>query len=63
MITIIAIILTWYVTKLYYTNIPNIDIFKSEDTDIHKATCFKCGRTSMIYDDHMRTPFYCVTCK
>jgi hypothetical protein len=63
MITLISIALTWYATKLYYTHIPNIDIFHSEGTDIQKAICFKCGRPSMIHEDHMRTPFYCETCK
>jgi hypothetical protein len=60
MITILAILITWYVTKLYYTREFG---FQIEQSDLVKATCFKCARTGYVAQDQLRVPYYCVSCK
>lgn len=60
MITILAIAITWYLTKLYYTRSFTLDI---EQSDLIKATCSKCARSGYISADNLRAPYYCVSCK
>ena len=60
MITILAILITWYATKLYYTRSFRFDI---EQSDLIKATCHKCARSGYISPDHIRVPYYCISCK
>ena len=60
MITILAIAITWYLTKIYYTKSFTFDI---EQSNLIKATCFKCARSGYIAQDNLRVPYYCVSCK
>ena len=60
MITILAILITWYITKYYYTRSFTLDI---EESDLIKATCSKCARSGYISQDNLRAPYYCVSCK
>jgi len=60
MITILAILITWYVTKLYYTRSFTFDI---EQSDLIKATCYKCARSVYIAPENLRAPYYCISCK
>jgi hypothetical protein len=60
MITILAIAITWYITKLYYTRSFTFDI---EQSDLIKVTCAKCAQSVYTHPDHLRAPYYCVSCK
>ena len=62
MIELLLIAITWYITKVYYTKDPKVNIPKRE-TDLMDALCSKCAQTIVIRKENMRTPFYCVLCK
>jgi hypothetical protein len=62
MLELSLIALTWYITKLYYTRDPKVNIPKRE-TDLMDALCSKCAQTIVIHKDNMRNPFYCMLCK
>lgn len=59
---LLAILITWYVTKLFYTRDIQINIPKKK-TDLMGAICFKCARSEHIYKRNMRAPYYCMSCK
>ena len=61
MTTLLAIAITWYLTKIYYTRSISIKPEHIENGLI-KATCVKCARVSIISEKNMRTPFYCLVC-
>lgn len=63
MITLIAIILTWYGTKLYYTRNPFINLPELNDHGLITAKCSRCSQHIVIREEDMRTPFYCMVCK
>ena len=58
---LITILLTWYITKLYYTGRIFLDIHPHRDEI--KVVCVKCSRHSWIDKDHLRSPYYCNDCK
>ena len=60
MITILAILITWYITKIYYTRSFSLDI---EQSDLIRAVCSKCARSGYISQDNLRVPYYCISCK
>ena len=63
MITIAAILITWYLTKVYYTKSLRLRI-EGVDTDkLIKARCSKCSENVFTVSDNLRTPFYCSMCK
>ena len=62
MIELLLIAITWYITKLFYTRDPEINIPKKE-TDIIRATCFRCSRSEYIAKQNLRVPSYCMSCK
>jgi len=65
MITLLAIIVTWYLSKVFYTRKLSIDI----DFDnlakrgLCELKCYKCARTYVVKEEHRRNPFYCLACK
>jgi formamidopyrimidine-DNA glycosylase len=63
MIIIISIILTWYITKLYYTRDPLIHMSELDQYGLMTAKCAKCSQHIVISQEHMRSPFYCMACK
>jgi len=63
MITILAIAITWYLTKLYYTKEFKVSIYDLEKHDLIQAKCSKCSQTIVTHTDNLRTPFYCLACK
>jgi len=63
MITILAIAITWYATKIFYTRDARIKWVDFEDPNVVKATCHKCARTGYISPDNLRVPYYCMSCK
>ena len=60
MTTILLILITWYVTKYYYTKSFTFDIAQS---NLIKVTCSKCARTNYISPENLRAPHYCMICK
>jgi ribosomal protein L37AE/L43A len=63
MITILAILITWYATKVYYTKTLRVSIYDLEQHNLMQATCIKCAQTTVINMDDMRNPYYCLNCK
>ncbi len=63
MITIAAILITWYLTKVYYTKSLRLKI-EGVDTDkLIRARCSKCSENVFTVSDNLRTPYYCSMCK
>ena len=63
MITLLAILLTWYLTKVYYTRSLRVAIDGVDNDKLIKARCSKCSRTIFTVSENLRTPFYCSMCK
>ena len=63
MITLFAILLTWYATKVYYTRSLNVEIDNLKKHDLTEARCSKCSQDTITHEDNLRTPFYCQVCK
>jgi len=63
MITLLLIITTWYLTKLFYTKTLRIELPQLGDPNIIHAICSKCARGTVTHMDNMRSPFYCNSCK
>jgi len=63
MITLSAMLLTWYVTKVYYTRTLRVVIDDLEKRGLAEATCSKCSKSVILKEEHLRTPFFCVSCK
>ncbi|NDB84043.1 MAG: hypothetical protein EB127_15205 [Alphaproteobacteria bacterium] len=61
MITLVGIISTWYLTKLYYTKSFSVKTEHIEN-GLVRVTCIKCSRVLIISENNMRTPFYCTMC-
>ena len=63
MMALSLVLITWYITKLYYTRDARIHI-KHENTEgLIGAKCVKCAQYILIGQEHMRSPFYCIRCK
>jgi hypothetical protein len=62
MITILLIAITWYLTKLYYTRDPLINM-PEDDSEMITSICAKCARSEYIHRDNLRVPYYCMSCK
>jgi len=60
---ILLIIITWYVTKIYYTRDLKVSIYDLEKHDLVGAKCFKCAQNIVTHVDNVRSPFYCMVCK
>lgn len=63
MITLILIITTWYLTKLYYTKSLTIQSPELNEHGMMSAQCSRCSQYIIISQDEMRTPYYCLVCK
>ena len=63
MITVLAVLLTWYLTKLYYTKSPILKTSKFDNKDLIHAKCSKCSSLTRTNKDNLRIPFYCSICK
>jgi len=62
MIEILLIAITWYITKIYYTKDPLINM-PEDDSEIVRSICAGCARTEYIHRDNLRVPYYCMSCK
>jgi predicted Zn-ribbon and HTH transcriptional regulator len=63
MITIAAILITCYLTKVYYTRSAIFKTSKFDDKDLIHAKCSKCSAVTRTNKDNLRIPFYCSMCK
>jgi len=63
MITILAILIAWYTTKLFYTRDPFINMPELDDHGLMTAKCHRCSQFIVISQEDMRNPFYCMACK
>ncbi len=63
MITLLAILLTWYLTKVYYTRSLRLNVEGVDNDKLVRARCSKCARNTFIVKDNLRTPFYCSMCR
>ena len=63
MITLLAILLTWYLTKVYYTRSLRLNVEGVDNDKLVRARCSKCTRDTFIVKDNLRTPFYCSMCR
>ena len=61
--TIIAMLVTWYATKVYYTGSTVFKLSKFNSKDLIHAKCSKCSRVVTTNKDNLRVPFYCSSCK
>jgi len=61
MITIIAIALTWYATKVYYTKQFIIEVAEKDPTMSH-IQCSGCSQIIYTNKENFRVPYYCMTC-
>lgn len=57
--TLILLIILWYITKLYYTHSFKINIAKSDLIDLR---CANCGRPIYRSIEHIRAINYCTDC-
>jgi hypothetical protein len=62
-ITIAAILITWYLTKVYYTKSLRLRIEGVDADKLIKVKCSKCARSVFTVSENLRTPFYCSMCK
>jgi len=63
MITIAAILITWYLTKVYYTKSTIFKTSKFDNKDLIHAKCAKCSAVVTTNKDNLRIPFYCSLCR
>jgi hypothetical protein len=63
MITLLAIIITWYLSKVFYTKKFSIDFNNLAERGLRELKCYKCARTHVVKEEHARNPFYCAGCK
>jgi hypothetical protein len=63
MITLSAVLLTWYATKVYYTRTLRVTIDDIKKRGLAEAMCSKCAKSAILKEEHLRTPFFCVSCK
>lgn len=56
-------LLTWYGTKVFYTQDPLIHMPELDDHGLMTAKCYKCSQHLVISQENMRNPFYCEVCK
>ncbi len=63
MITLFAILITWYLTKVYYTRSPSLKLNKFDTSGLVHAKCSKCSQIIAINEENLRVPFYCSACR
>ena len=63
MTTFLAILVTWYLTKVFYTKKLSIDYDNLAKRGLCLLQCSKCARKHVIKEENRRTPFYCTGCK
>ena len=59
---ILALAITWYATKVYYTKSLKLSM-PASDPNLVQIQCHKCAQTVVTHKDNLRAPFYCLVCK
>jgi len=59
-VTIFLLVLTWYLTKVYYSGKMSLDLHP--DTDGVQQICYSCGKRCFVDKENARNPFYCTNC-
>lgn len=59
MITILAIAITWYATKIYYTHSFGIKLVNS---GLYELRCASCSKLIFRSPENIRTSNYCTNC-
>lgn len=59
---LMAILFTWYTTKLYYTGKFKLDFYDDLNDNV-KVVCASCSRYYWVNRENRRSPDYCPTCK
>ena len=66
-ITLLAVLLTWYVTKVHYTRSlrikANVKISNFDTNELIYEKCSRCSLDTATTEDNLRAPFYCSTCR
>ena len=60
---IIAALVTWYATKVYYTRSLRVEIDGIDNDKLTRARCSKCSRITFVGIENLRTPLYCSMCR
>ena len=65
MFTLFAILVTWYLTKIYYTRSArvNMNSLGGLGLGLVRVQCSKCSQTVVTSNENLRVPFYCSACK
>lgn len=63
MTTLISILLTWYLTKIYYTRALGLKVDSLKERGLVEVRCSKCSQVIVTKEENLRTPFYCSVCK
>lgn len=63
MTTLLAILITWYLTKVFYTKKLSIDYINLAERGLRELKCYKCAKTHIVKEENARNPFYCTGCK
>jgi formamidopyrimidine-DNA glycosylase len=63
MIILLAMLITWYATKVYYTKKLKIHVDGLFEHGLVQAKCSRCSQHVIISEDNLRNPYYCVACK
>ena len=63
MITLLAVLLTWYLTKVYYTRSLRLNVDGVDNDKLIRVKCSKCAQSTFTVSENLRTPFYCSMCK
>jgi formylmethanofuran dehydrogenase subunit E len=62
MITILYILITWYLAKVYYTKTFTVQMPTKEEGPMVHVRCAKCSQTIYTHRDNLRAPYYCLAC-
>jgi len=60
---IFAALVTWYLTKIYYTRTLSLKVNNFEAEGLVYEKCSKCAMISVAHKDNLRSPFYCQSCR
>jgi len=61
MLTILLILITWYATKVYYTQTFKLSMPTVDPNMVH-IRCASCSQIIYTNRDNLRAPYYCIAC-
>jgi hypothetical protein len=57
---IVMMIITWYLTKIYYTHRFTVEFNDKVESG---QICFHCGKKEYPEEGNKRSPYYCGACR